>query len=101
MITIKLKYNSSPDFQEFLAKLRQQYSNVYKFSYNRLYDGLSKKEIYHIIPNLNSVKLVKSRLIYDCIDFASRLYEKDKLTGHKSIFGGKKNFVQYFQALSM
>ena len=94
MITIKLKYNSSPDFQIFLGKLRQQYSCVYRYSYNRLYDGLFKSDIYHQIFKLNNVELVKSRLVNDCIDFASRIYEKDKLTGHKSIFGGRKNFIQ-------
>ncbi len=95
MITIKLRYKSDDIFQEFLGKLRQQYSCVYRYSYNRLYDGLTKLEIYHKIPDLNNVKMVKSRLINDCIDFSSRLYEKDKLTNHKSIFGGKKNFIQF------
>ena len=50
MITIKLKYKSStPYFQKFLGKLRQQFSCVYRYSYNRLYDGLSKIDIYHQI----------------------------------------------------
>lgn len=86
MITIKLKYNSSPDFQTFLSELRKQYSCVYRYSYNRLYDGLSKSNIYHQIFKLNNVELVKSRLVNDCIDFASRIYEKDKISGHNSIF---------------
>ena len=94
MITIKLKYKSSTDFQEFLNKLRQQFSCVYKYSYNRLYDGLTKSDIYHQVSKLNNVELVKSRLINDCVDFASRLHEKDKINNHKSIFGGRKNFIQ-------
>lgn len=94
MITINLKYKSDDNFQEFLGKLRQQYSCVYRYSYNRLYDGLSKKDIYHRISELNNVELVNSRLINDCIDFASTLYEKDKKDNHKSIFGGKNNFIQ-------
>lgn len=93
MITIKLKYKSTVDFQEFLLILRKQFSNVYRYSYNRFYDGLTKKEIYHLIPTLNNVDLIKGRLINDCVDFAYRLYEKDKKTNHKSIFGGKKNFI--------
>ena len=94
MITIKLKYKSTSEYYEFLSKLRSQFSNVYRFSYNRLYDGLSKKEIYHLISLLNNVELIKGRLISDCIDFSSSLYEKDKLSNHKSIFGGKYNFYQ-------
>ena len=97
MTTIKLKYKSTSVFQEFLGKLRQQYSCVYRYSYNRLYDGLTKSDIYHQVSSLNNVEMVKSRLISDCIDFASRCYEKDKLTGHKSIFGGRKNFIQYIK----
>jgi len=93
MITIKLKYNSTLDFQNFLSKLRKQFSCVYRYSYNRFYDGLSKKEIYHKINTLNNVELIKGRLINDCVDFAYRLYEKDKETNDKSIFGGKKFFI--------
>ena len=76
MITIKLKYKSSPDFQDFLSNLRRQFSNVYRYSYNRFYDSLTKKEIYHLIPTLNNIELIKGRLINDCIDFAYRIYEK-------------------------
>lgn len=70
MITIKLKYNSTSNFQFFLQNMQKQFSNVYRYSYNRLYDGLSKKEIYHLIPTLNNVELIKGRSINDCIDFA-------------------------------
>lgn len=93
MITIKLTYKSTPEFQEFLSNLRKQFSIVYRYSYNRFYDGLTKKEIYALIPKLNNVDLIKGRLINDCIDFASRLYEKDKKTEHKSIFGSKSNYI--------
>lgn len=74
--------------------MRKQYSCVYRYGYNRLYDGLTKKEIYSLIPNLNGVNLIKGRLINDCIDFTNRLYEKDKVNNHRSIFGGKYNFNQ-------
>ena len=94
MITIKLKYKSTSVFQEFLLNFRKQFSCIYRYSYNRLYEGLTKKDIYHQISGLNNVEMIKSRLINDCVDFANRLYEKDKLTNHKSIFGGKQNFIQ-------
>ncbi|MCK9417630.1 hypothetical protein M0Q97_13390 [Candidatus Dojkabacteria bacterium] len=94
MITIKLTYNSSKEFHDFLLKLRKQFSCVYRYSYNRFYDGLSKKEIYALISNLNNIEMIKGRLINDCIDFAFRTYEKDKKVNIKSIFGGKYNFHQ-------
>lgn len=94
MITIKLQYKSNTEFQDFLFNIRKQFSNVYRYSYNRLYDGLAKKEIYHVIPSLNNTELIKGRLISDCMDFAYRLYIKDKKSNHKSIFGGKYNFYQ-------
>ena len=37
--------------------------------------------------------MIKGRLINDCIDFSKRTYEKDKKENHKSIFGGKRNFI--------
>ena len=94
MITIKLGYKSSKEFQEFLTTLRKQFSCVYRYSYNRFYDGLSKKEIYALISKLNHVEMIKGRLINDCIDFAFRAYEKDHKSNVKSIFGGKYNFYQ-------
>jgi len=94
MITIKLKYNSSTEYQEFLKTLRKQYTSVYHYSYNRLFDGLSKKEIYHLVSKLNNVELIKGRLIIDCVDLANNLYEKNKKSKYKSIFGSRKNFIQ-------
>jgi IS605 OrfB family transposase len=97
MTTIKIKYKSDIIFQEFLSKLRQQYSCVYRYSYNRLDENMSKNHIYQQINNLNNVELIKSRMILDCIDLANKLYEKDKLTNHKSVFGGRKNLIQYIK----
>ena len=94
MITIKLKYIAEQDLQDFIFKIRKQFSNVYRYSYNRFYDNLTKNQIYHLIPNLNNVDLIKGRLILDGIDFANNLYEKKKKKNHKSIFGGKFNFKQ-------
>jgi IS605 OrfB family transposase len=94
MITIKLQYKSTSEFQQFLYNIRRQFSNVYRYSYNRFYDNLNKTEIYNLILSLNNIELINGRLISDCIDFASQLYEKDKKSNHKSIFGGKYNFYQ-------
>jgi len=93
MITIKLKYQSDQIFQDFLYKLRKQYSNVYRFAYNRFKDGLNKKEIYHLISSLNNIEMIKGRLINDCIDFSQRVFEKDKKLNKNSVFGGLNNFI--------
>lgn len=80
MVTIKLKYHSTNEFEEFLFELRTQFSNLYRYSYNRLYEGLTKKEIYHSVSQLNNMKLIKSRMVCDSTDLASYLYKKDKKT---------------------
>ena len=88
MITIKLKYKSSTEFNEFLPKLRNQYSNIFRYAYNRLHEGKTKKEIYHLILTLKNIELIKSRMIVDSITDASSFYEQNK--DMKITFGGKK-----------
>lgn len=67
MITIKLKYKSTSEFQDFLSNIRKQFSCVYRYSYNRFYDGLTKKEIYTIsddflIINKEKIEELKKHL---------------------------------------
>ena len=99
MITIKLKYNSSQEFNEFLPKLRKQYTSIFHYVYNRLLEGKTEKEIYHSIKLLNNIELMKSKMIYDCIKDAIYIYEKDKKLNHKSIFGSKKDFIKKCKGL--
>lgn len=55
MITIKLPYNSNQEFKDFLTQLRKEYSNVVRYSYNRLKEGKSEKDIRELICGLNSI----------------------------------------------
>ena len=43
MITIELPYKSTTEFQDKLHILRKEYSNVVRYSYNRLKEGQSEK----------------------------------------------------------
>ena len=93
MVTIKLKYNSSTEFQDFLKELRKHYSSVHRFAYNRLQEGKTKKEIYHLVPQLNNINLMKPRMITDAIDCASK-NKQDSI-----IYGGKNLFIRRCKGL--
>jgi DNA invertase Pin-like site-specific DNA recombinase len=45
MITLKIPYKSSPEFQELLKELRREYSCLVRYSYNRLKENISEKDI--------------------------------------------------------
>jgi predicted transposase len=45
MITLKIPYRSSKEFQDFLKELRREYSCLVRYSYNRLKEGVSEKDI--------------------------------------------------------
>jgi len=51
MITIKLPYKSSVEFQEKLLTLRKQYSSTVRYSLNRLIDGCSEKNIRNLLQS--------------------------------------------------
>ena len=45
MVTLKIPYKSNDEFQLFLTNLRREYSALVRYSYNRLKDGISEKDI--------------------------------------------------------
>ena len=99
MKTIKLPYTSTEKFQSKLKELRQQYSCVVRYSYNRFIDGKSQKEIRSMCKSLNHIELLDSWLIQCAImegfyEFKHCFDKKTKQVQHKSIFGGKYNFIQ-------
>ena len=97
MITIKLKYNSTNEFNDFLLKLRNQYTSIFHFAYNKIFKFKTKKEIYHLVKNLNNVGLIKSRMIGDAIDESYKVYERNK--DSKNVFGNRTNFIRRCKGL--
>ena len=92
MITIKLPYKSTDKFQLKLSKLRQQYSCVVRFAYNRFISGITQKEIRLLCKELKNIELLDSWLIQNAIVEASFIFNRNK--DRKVIFGGKFNFKQ-------
>ena len=96
MITIKLPYNSTEDFQIRLRNLRKQFSSAVRFSYNRFIDGKESTEILKFLntefKNINDL----SGFIKLCaISEAKALYKaSDELGKFNIIFGKKCKFIK-------
>jgi len=91
MITIKLPYTltNSEDAQT-INNLRQQYSCVVRFAYNRFKEGLSEIETRKLCRELKNVELLNSWFVQCAIKEGKQIHTRNKDT--KVIFGGKKLF---------
>ncbi|MCK9445972.1 hypothetical protein M0Q50_03670 [bacterium] len=96
MITISLPYYIDVENVTILEKLRNQYSNVVRFSFNRFKEGKTQKEIRILCKDLNRIEL-NSWLIQCGIKEAESIYKKNG--GKKVIFGGKNNFYRRINGL--
>jgi len=97
LITLKIPYKSNEEFQEYLIKLRKQYSSVVRFSYNRLKEGKSEKDIRSLHHTLNNVDEIDAWTKQCAVNEAKQILEKHK--ENKVIFGGKYNMIKYFKGL--
>ena len=91
MITIKLPYKSTLEFQDKLFSLRKQYSSVVRYSYNRLKDGLTEKEIRDSFFKLNNINYLDVWTKQCGIIEGKSILNKNG--DDKVIFGGKHNFL--------
>jgi hypothetical protein len=96
MITISLPYYTEVENITILEKLRKQYSNVVRFSYNRIKEGKSQNEIRLLVKVLNGIRL-NSWIIQCGIMEAESIYKKNG--EEKVIFGGKNNFYRRVNGL--
>lgn len=87
MITIKLRYTSSDEFQKLLLGMRMQQNNVARSAFNRLQEGMSEKQIREYIKGLNNIECLDSWWIQSAIYEAKTIYSSKK--GQKIVFGGK------------
>lgn len=87
MITLKLPYKND-EMQNFLKKIRIQYSSLVRYSYNRFREGLSLKDIEHSLK-INNIDLLDSWFRRCAILEGKYVFEKNN---KKIIFGGKNNF---------
>lgn len=87
MITIKLPYKSEYNFEPLL----KQYNCCLRYSYNRLLDNKTEKEIYYMLKELNNCNLMNSQFFKNGISAAKGL--KERFKDMKILFGGKNNFI--------
>ena len=89
MITLKIPYKTSKENSLIIRDIRNQFSNLIRFSYNRAKEGVKQKEIRSLIKNLNHISL-SSWFIQCSVMEGLSIFKRNK--ENKVIFGGKKNF---------
>jgi len=98
LLTIKLPYKSSNEFQEKLNLLRKEYSSVVRYSFNRLKEGYTEKDIRSFLNGLNGLNGLNNINNLDVWTKQCGILEaKAILTrnpDNKVIFGGKSNFIK-------
>lgn len=97
MITLKIPYKSNDEFKLFLNNLRREYSLLVRYSYNRLKEGTSEKDIRVLHKSLNNIDNLDAWTRQCAINEAKQILNKHK--DNKVIFGGKSNMVKYLKGL--
>jgi len=90
LITLKIPYKTSEENLKTISKLQQEYSNVVRYSYNRVLDKISQKEIRSKVKDLNNISNLNSWFVQCAILEALSIHKRNK--NNKVIFGGKSNF---------
>lgn len=97
MITLKIPYKSNDEFKPFLNNLRREYSLLVRYSYNRLKEGTSEKDIRVLHKSLNNIDNLDAWTRQCAINEAKQILNKHG--ENKVIFGGKPNMVKYLKGL--
>jgi hypothetical protein len=97
LITLKIPYKSNDEFKLFLNNLRREYSSLVRYSYNRLIDGISEKDIRVLHKSLNNVNGLDAWTRQCSINESKQILNKHK--DNKVIFGGKSNMIKYLKGL--
>jgi IS605 OrfB family transposase len=102
MITLKIKYKASEEFQSLLKEYRRDQSSVVRIAYNMFLDGLNERQIRENLFTYD-FSLLDSWFIQSGIRDAQGTHkmileqqEEDKPL-RKVIFGGKHNLKQYLR----
>lgn len=97
MITLKIPYKSNDEFKLFLNNLRREYSLLVRYSYNRLKEGITEKDIRVLHKSLNNIDNLDAWTRQCSINEAKQILNKH--TEGKVIFGGKSNMARYLKGL--
>ena len=97
MVTLKIPYKSNDEFKPFLTNLRREYSSLVRYSYNRLKEGISEKDIRNLHKSLNNIFKIDAWTKQCSINEAKQILNKNG--ENKVIFGGKSNTIKYLKGL--
>lgn len=97
MITLKIPYKSNDEFKLFLNNLRREYSLLVRYSYNRLKEGVSEKDIRVLHKSLNNIDNIDAWTRQCSINEAKQILNRNG--ENKVIFGGKPNMIKYLKGL--
>jgi hypothetical protein len=97
MVTLKIPYKSNDEFKSFLNNLRREYSSLVRYSYNRLKEGISEKDIRVLHKELNSIDNLDAWTRQCAINEAKQILTRNG--EDKVIFGGKSNMIKYLKGL--
>jgi IS605 OrfB family transposase len=102
VITLKIKYSSSAEFQDLLKEYRREQSCLVRIAYNMFLEGLNEKEIRERLSVYN-FNLLDSWFIQSAIRDAQSMHkmiladQNEDEPLKKIIFGGKFNLKQYLR----
>jgi predicted transposase len=88
--TFKIPIQLSNESKQEILDIQRQYSNMFRFAYNRFLEGKTEKEIRALSKDLKSVGLLNSWLIQCAIMEAKGIFKRFK--DEKVVFGGKNLF---------
>lgn len=98
MITLKLPYSSSGEFQELLLSYQKEQTKVIKISYNKFKDGLKEKEVRNSLKSYNNLSLLDSWFTQSAIYEGKSIHSMIKETNQKAfVFGGLPNLDSYLK----
>ena len=86
MITVKLPIRNEIDISSYL----REFNSCMRFSYNRLVEKYSEKDIRHLIKNKNVFNKLSDSWVVQCAIREGKSWF-EKVPDGKLVFGGKRN----------
>lgn len=96
LITMKIKYSTDVISLRYIFHVKEDFNKVLRFTYNRVVENpkYSTKELTVFQSKLNNIDSCKSHLKNSCIYKSKEIYTQNKNDNpQKTIFGGRKNFI--------
>jgi hypothetical protein len=95
VITLKLRYESSEEFQRLLKGMRMQQNSVTRSAFKRFQQGQGQKEIREYVSSMEGIECLDSWWIQSAIYDAKTIYSSRK--DSKVVFGGKLNLKRFLR----